>query len=424
VVAANDGVMPQTAEAIQHAKAAGVPIIVAINKVDLPDAKPDRVRQELLQHELVVEGMGGEVLDVEVSAKTGKGLDKLEEAIVLQAEILELKANAQRSAEGVVVEAKLERGRGPVATVLVRRGTLKVGDIVVAGSEWGRVRAMVDDRGQQAITAGPATPVEVLGLNGTPMAGEELSVVESEARAREVTEYRARKKREAHEAKSARGTLHQMFEQIQAGTAKELPLIIKGDVQGSIEAITGAVEKLAGDNTEVKVRVLLSGVGAITESDVTLANSFHGAVIGFNVRANPQAREMAKRDGIEIRYYSVIYEIIDDVRALLTGMLKPTLRERFLGNAQIREVFNITKVGKVAGCYVSEGVVKRGAGVRLLRDNVVIHTGTLKTLKRFKDEVREVREGYECGMAFENYDNIQAGDVIEAYEMEEVARAL
>ena len=424
VVAANDGVMPQTAEAIQHAKAAGVPIIVAINKVDLPDAKPDRVRQELLQHELVVEGMGGEVLDVEVSAKTGKGLDKLEEAIVLQAEILELKANAQRAADGVVVEAKLERGRGPVATVLVRRGTLKVGDIVVAGSEWGRVRAMVDDRGQQANSAGPATPVEVLGLNGTPMAGEELSVVENEARAREVTEYRARKKREALEAKSARGTLHQMFEQIQAGTAKELPLIIKGDVQGSIEAITGAVEKLAGDNTEVKVRVLLSGVGAITESDITLANSFHGAVIGFNVRANPQAREMAKRDGIEIRYYSVIYEIIDDVRALLTGMLKPTLRERFLGNAQIREVFNITKVGKVAGCYVNEGVVKRGAGVRLLRDNVVIHTGTLKTLKRFKDEVREVREGYECGMAFENYDNIQAGDVIEAYEMEEVARAL
>ncbi|TWB22441.1 translation initiation factor 2 (bIF-2) [Nitrospirillum amazonense] len=424
VVAADDGVMPQTVEAIQHAKAAEVPIIIAINKCDLPGAKPDRVRQELLQHGLVVEAMGGDVLDVEVSAKTGKGLDKLEENILLQAEILELKANPARTAEGVVVEAKLERGRGSVATMLVQRGTLKVGDIVVAGSEWGRVRALVNDRGQNVESAGPATPVEVLGLNATPLAGDEFSVVESEARAREITEFRQRKKREAQVAQSARGSLEQMFKQIQAGEVKELPLVIKGDVQGSIEAISGTLEKLAGDNAEVKVRVLHSGVGAINESDVTLANASRGIIIGFNVRANPQAREMAKRDNAEIRYYSVIYDIIDDVRALLTGMLKPVLRERFLGNAQILEVFNITKVGKVGGCRVTEGIVKRGAGVRLLRDNVVIHEGTLKTLKRFKDEVKEVREGYECGMAFENYDNIQPGDVIEAYEMEEVARAL
>ncbi|EWY42378.1 translation initiation factor IF-2 [Skermanella stibiiresistens SB22] len=424
VVAADDGIMPQTIEAIHHAKAAQVPIIVAINKCDLPDANPDRVRQELLQHELVVEEMGGDVLAVEVSAKTRQGLDKIEEAILLQAEILELRANPNRAAEGVVIEAKLERGRGSVATVLVQRGTLRVGDIFVAGAEWGRVRALVNDRGASTDTAGPAEPIEVLGLNGTPMAGDEFAVVETEARAREITEFRQRKKREAVAAAGSRGTLEQMFTRIQAGEAKELPIVIKGDVQGSIEAISGALERLTSANTEVKVRVLHSSVGAINESDVTLANASKAMIFGFNVRANPQAREMAKRDGIEIRYYSVIYDVIDDVRAALTGMLSPILRERFLGNAQIREVFNITKVGKVAGCMITEGVVKRGAGVRLLRDNVVIHTGTLKTLKRFKDEVREVREGYECGMAFENYDNILAGDVIEAYEMEEVARQL
>jgi len=424
VVAADDGVMPQTIEAINHAKAAGVPIIVAINKCDLPSAKPERVRQELLQHELVVEGMGGDILDVEVSAKAGLNLDKLEEAILLQAEILELKANPNRSAEGVVVEAKLDKGRGPVATVLVKRGTLKVGDIVVAGSEWGRVRALVNDRGTNVPDADPATPVEVLGLGGVPLAGEEMAVVESEARAREITEYRARKKREAESAKSGRGSLEQMFKQIQAGEAKELPIVIKGDVQGSVEAISGALEKLTAENTEVKVRVLTSGVGAITESDITLANASKGLVVGFNVRANPQARDMAKRDGVEIRYYSIIYDIIDDVRQMLTGMLAPTLKERFLGNAQILQVFNITKVGKVAGCRVSEGTVKRGAKVRLLRDNVVIHEGTLKTLKRMKDEVREVREGFECGMAFENYDDIREGDTIEAFEMEEIARVL
>jgi translation initiation factor IF-2 len=424
VVAADDGIMPQTIEAIRHAKAAKVPIIVAINKCDLPDAKPERVRQELLQHELVVEEMGGDVLAVEVSAKTRLGLERLEEAILLQAEILELRSNADRTAEGVVVEAKLERGRGSVATVLVQRGTLRVGDIFVAGSEWGRVRALVNDRNQNVTEAPPAMPIEVLGLNGTPLAGDDFTVVETESRAREITEFRQRKKREASAAAATRGTLEQMFTRIQAGEAKELPLVIKGDVQGSIEAISGAVERLTSDSTEVKVRVLHSSVGAINESDVTLANASKAIIIGFNVRANPQAREMAKRDGIDIRYYSVIYDVIDDTRAALTGMLAPTLRERFLGNAQIREVFNITKVGKVAGCMVTEGVVKRGAGVRLLRDNVVIHQGTLKTLKRFKDEVREVREGYECGMAFENYDNIQAGDVIEAYEIEEVARVL
>ncbi|CAO3372025.1 translation initiation factor IF-2 [Azospirillum argentinense] len=424
VVAANDGVMPQTIEAIHHAKAAKVPIIVAINKIDLPDAKPDRVRQELLQHELVVEELGGDIQTVEVSAKAKRNLDKLEEAILLQAEILELKANPGRTAEGVVVEAKLERGRGSVATVLVQRGTLKVGDVFVTGSEWGRVRALVNDRGQSVEQAAPASPVEVLGLNGTPLAGDDFTVVESEARAREIAEFRQRKKREAANAASARGSLQDMFSRIQAGEAKELPVVIKGDVQGSIEAISNALEKLTAENTEVKVRVLHASVGAINESDITLANASNAMVIGFNVRANPQARDMAKRDSVEIRYYSIIYNVIDDVKAALTGMLSPTLRERFIGYAEIREVFNITKVGKVAGCMVTQGTVKRGAGCRLLRDNVVIHEGTLKTLKRFKDEVKEVREGYECGMAFENYDNILAGDIIEAFEIEEVAREL
>ncbi len=424
VVAANDGVMPQTIEAIRHAKAAKVPIIVAINKCDLPDAKPERVRQELLQHELVVEEMGGDVLDVEVSAKAKRNLHKLEEAILLQAEILELRANPERTAEGVVIEAKLERGRGSVATVLVQRGTLKVGDVFVTGAEWGRVRALINDRGQTVNEAGPAVPVEVLGLNGTPMAGDDFTVVESEARAREIAEFRQRKKREAANAATARGSLQDMFSRIQAGEAKELPVVIKGDVQGSIEAIASSLEKLTAENTEVKVRVLHNSVGAINESDITLANASNAMIIGFNVRANPQARDMAKRDGVEIRYYSIIYNVIDDVKAALTGLLAPTLRERFIGYATIREVFNITKVGKVAGCMVTQGTVKRGAGVRLLRDNVVIHEGTLKTLKRFKDEVKEVREGYECGMAFENYDNILAGDTIEAFEIEEIAREL
>jgi len=422
VVAADDGIMEQTVEAIRHAKAAEVPIIVAINKMDRPDAQPDRVRQALLQHELVVEELGGEVLDVEVSALKKTNLDKLQEAILLQAELLDLKANPNRPAEGVVLEAKLERGRGPVATVLVQRGTLKIGDIFVAGGEWGRVRALVDERGQTLREAGPATPVEVLGLNGLPLAGDDLVVVENDSRAREVADFRQRRRRDVAAATGGRGTLEQMFSKIATGAAKELAVVVKSDVQGSLEAIVGSLEKLSTD--EVAVRVLHSGVGGITESDVILAKATGALIIGFNVRANQQARELAQRDAVEIRYYAIIYDLIDDVRAALSGMLSPSLRERFLGNAAIREVFNITRVGKVAGCRVTEGVVRRGAKVRLLRDNVVVHEGSLKTLKRFKDEVREVQEGYECGMAFENYENIQVGDVIECFEIEEVARTL
>jgi len=422
VVAADDGIKEQTVEAIRHAKAAEVPMIVAINKTDKPDAKPDRVRQELLQHEIVVEKMGGEVLDVEVSALKKTGLDKLEEAILLQAEILDLKANPDRAAEGVIIEAKLERGRGPVATVLIKRGTLHVGDIFVAGSEWGRVRALIDDRGASLKEAGPSTPVEVLGLNGTPLAGDDFIVAENEGKARDIADYRQRRRREQQAAAGARGTLEQMFSQIAAGVAKELAVVVKADVQGSLEAITASLEKLS--TNEVATRVLHAAVGGINESDIILAKASNAVIIGFNVRANPQARDLARRDNVEIRYYSIIYDVIDDMKAALSGMLAPSLRERFLGNAAIREVFTISKVGKVAGCMVTEGVVRRGAKVRLLRDNVVIHEGSLKTLKRFKDEVREVREGFECGMAFENYQDIQVGDVIECFEMEEVARAL
>jgi translation initiation factor IF-2 len=422
VVAGDDGIMPQTVEAIRHAKAANVPILVAINKMDKPDANAQKVRQELLNHELVTEELGGDVLTVEVSAKTRMGLDKLEETLLLQAEVLDLKANPDRAAQGAVIEAKLERGRGAVATLLVQKGTVHVGDIFVAGTEWGRVRALLDDRGNPVESAGPATPVEVLGLQGTPQAGDVFSVVESEARAREITEFRQHTQRQKQAAAGARGTLEQMFSKIQAGEAKELPVVIKADVQGSVEAIVNSLNSLSTD--EVAVRILHSGVGGINESDVTLARASAGLIIGFNVRANPQARELAKRDHVDIRYYSIIYNVVDDAKAALSGMLAPTLREQFLGNAEIREVFNITKVGKVAGCMVTEGIVKRGAKVRLLRDNVVIHEGTLKTLRRFKDEVREVKEGFECGMAFENYDNIQKGDVIECFEMEEVARAL
>ena len=422
VVAADDGIMPQTIEAIHHAKAAGVPIVVAINKIDKPDANPGRVRQELLQHEIVVEDMGGDVMAIEVSAKSGAGLEKLEEAILLQAEVLELKANPNRAAEGVVIEAKMERGRGSVATVLVQRGTLKLGDIFVAGSEWGRVRALLDDHGKKVKIAEPSMPVEVLGLNGTPSAGDDFSVVDSEQRAREVTEFRQRRARDVRTSVAARGTVEQMLSAIAAGTAKELFVVIKGDVQGSVEAIVGSLEKL--NTAEVAVRVLHSAVGGINESDVTLARASNAVIIGFNVRANPQARDLAKRDGLEIRYYSIIYDLTNDIKAGLSGMLSPTRRENFLGNATIREIFNVTKTGKVAGCMVTEGTVKRGAKVRLLRDNVVIHEGTLKTLRRFKDEVREVKEGYECGMAFENYTDIQANDVIECFEIEEVARTL
>lgn len=422
VVAADDGIMPQTVEAIRHAKAAKVPIIVAINKIDKPDANVERVRQELLQHELVTEELGGDVLAVEVSAKKRINLDKLEEAILLQAEILDLKANPDRAAQGVVIEAKIERGRGSVATVLVQKGTLHVGDVFVAGAEWGRVRALIDDRGNKVEQAGPSAPVEVLGLAGTPAAGDDFVTVETEVRAREVAGYRQRKERDAKAAAGARGTLEEMFSKIAAGEAKELPVVIKGDVQGSVEAIVSTLERMGTD--EVKVRVLHSAVGGINESDITLAKASNALIIGFNVRANPQARDMARRDTVDIRYYSIIYDVADDLRQALTGMLAPTLKERFLGNAQIREVFSISKIGKVAGCLITEGMVKRGAKVRLLRDDVVIHEGALGQLKRFKDDVREVREGYECGMSFENYNDIQVGDVIECYEIEEVAGVL
>ena len=422
VVAADDGIQPQTIEAISHAKAANAPMIVAINKVDKPDANPDKVRRDLLQHDVAVEGMGGDVLAVEVSALKHTNLDRLEEAILLQAEVLDLKANPNRAATGVIVEAKLERGRGPVATVLVQNGTLHVGDIFVAGGEWGKVRALLDDKARQVDNSGPSSPVEVLGLNGTPLAGDDFLVVESEARAREVTAFRQRRQRDARAAAGARGTLEQMFSKINEGSAKELGIVVKTDVQGSLEAIVGAVGKIG--TSEVTVRVLHGAVGGITEGDVVLAKASGGIIVGFNVRANPQAREAARRDGVEIRYYSIIYDLIDEIKAALSGMLAPTLKEKFLGNAEIREVFEISKVGKVAGCMVTEGEVRRGAKVRLLRDNVVIHTGTLKTLRRFKDEVRDVQQGYECGMAFENYHDIRKGDIIECFDVEQVARAL
>lgn len=424
VVAADDSVMPQTIESINHAKAAGVPIIVAINKVDKPEADPNKVRTELLQHEVFVESMGGEVLDVEVSAVKGTNLDKLLDAILLQAEVLELKANPDRSAEGVVIEAKLDRGRGSVATVLVQAGTLRTGDIIVAGNEWGRVRALVNDRGDQLKEAPPSMPVEILGLQGTPLAGDRIAVVESEARAREISEYRQRLAREKSVARQAgqRGSLEQMMSQLQDSGLKEFPLIVKGDVQGSIEAIAGALDKLGTD--EVRARIVHSGAGAITESDVSLAETSEAAIIGFNVRANKQARDAAEAAGIEIRYYNIIYDLVDDIKAAMSGLLSPERRETFLGNAEILEVFNVSKVGKVAGCRVTEGKVERGAGVRLIRDSVVIHEGKLKTLKRFKDEVSEVPAGQECGMAFENYEDIRPGDVIEAYRVEMVTRTL
>ena len=424
VVAADDGIMPQTIEAISHARAAHVPIIIAVNKIDRPQADPARVKQELLQHEIVVEDLGGDVQCIEVSAKEKLNLEKLEEAILLQSEILELKANPDRSAMGTVVEAKVEKGRGSVATVLVQKGTLRVGDIFITGTEWGRVRALVNDKGEQVKQAEPGLPIEVLGLNGTPGAGDDFVVVDNEARAREISEYRDRKKREATAVATKRGSLDQLFESAREGEKAELGLVIKADVHGSSEAIVGALEKIVEDIDEVDIKILHSGVGAISESDITLASASDAMIVGFNVRANAQAREMARREGTEIRYYSVIYNIIDDVKAAVSGMLSPNVREEFIGYAEIRQVFSITKVGKVAGCYITDGVVRRGAGVRLLRDDVVIHEGTLKTLKRFKDEVKEVQQGYECGMAFENYDDIKEGDVIEAFEIIEERRQL
>ncbi len=422
VVAADDGVMPQTVEAINHAKAAGVPLIVAINKIDKPQADPNRVRTELLQHEIVVESMSGDTLEVPVSALKRTNLDKLLEAIHLQAELLDLKANPDRSAEGIVVEAKLERGRGPVGTVLVQRGTLRVGDIVVAGMAWGRVRALIDDRGENVESAGPSVPAEILGFDSAPEAGDQFAVVESESRAREITDYRVRKRRDTMGSAGTPRTLEQMMQSLKETGRKDFTLLVKGDVQGSVEAIAGSLRKLGTD--EVAAQIVHSGVGGITESDVALANASKAVVVGFNVRANAQAKAAADRDGVEIRYYNIIYDLVDDVKAAMSGLLAPTIREIFLGKAEILEVFNISGVGKVAGCRVVEGKVERGAKVRLIRDDVVIHEGTLSTLKRFKDEVREVPAGQECGMAFANYQDIRAGDAIECFNVEKVTRTL
>jgi translation initiation factor IF-2 len=422
VVAADDGVMPQTVEAINHAKAAKVPLIVAINKIDKPAADPTRVRTELLQYEVVVESMSGDTLEVAVSALKRTNLDKLLEAISLQAELLELRANPRRSAEGYVIEAKLERGRGPVGTLLVQRGTLDVGDIVVAGSAWGRVRALIDDQGENVDEAGPSVPVEVLGFGSAPEAGDQFAVVESEARAREITDYRQRKRRETLGTAGTSRTLEQMMQQLKEDGTKEFTLLVKGDVQGSVEAIAGSLKKISTD--EVEARIVHSAVGGITESDVALAHASGAVIVGFNVRANVQAKAAAERDGVEIRYYNIIYDLVNDVKDAMSGLLAPTIREIFLGNAQILEVFNISKVGKVAGCRVSEGKVERGAKVRLIRDNVVIHEGTLSTLKRFKDEVKEVTAGQDCGMAFANYQDMRAGDVIECFNIETIKRTL
>ncbi|MCB9984025.1 MAG: translation initiation factor IF-2 [Rhodospirillales bacterium] len=426
VVSAEDSVMPQTIEAINHAKAAKVPIIIAVNKIDLPAADPMKVKTELLQHEVVVEELSGDVQCVEISAKKRINLDKLEEAIILQAEVLELKANPNRPALGVVVESKLEKGRGPVATVLVQNGTLRVGDTFVAGAEFGKVRALINDQGETVAEAVPGQPVEVLGLNGAPDAGDPVNVTPDEGKAREISEYRHRKRREMQAVAAVKGrtTIDDLLAAREAGQKTALPVIVKGDVHGSVEAILGSFNKMVEENEDIEVQALHTGVGGITESDVKLARASGGIIIGFNVRANAQARDLAAREGVDIRYYNVIYDVIDDAKAILSGMLSPSQREEYIGNATILQVFNITKVGKVAGCMVDMGIVKRGAGVRLLRDDVVIHEGKLKTLQRFKDEVKEVKEGTECGMAFENYDDIKEGDVIECFEVIEEARTV
>ena len=422
VVAADDGIKPQTIEAIKHAKAASCPIIVAVNKCDKPEANPKKVRTELLQHEIIPEEMGGDIQCIDVSAKNKEGLDNLIEALELQAELMELKSDPTISANGVVIEAKVEKGKGSVITMLVKAGTLNVGDILVVGSESGKVRALLNDLGMRVKSAGPSTPVEVLGLSGTPMAGDLAHVVESESRAREIAEYRSRKSKQKEARLTARGSVEQMLANIQAGEQSELPVIIKTDVHGSLEAIKVALDKLG--NSSVKVKILSGGVGAISESDITLASASSALVLAFNVRAIPQARELSRRDNVEIRYHSIIYELIEDAKLALTGMLDPDLQESFIGYAEIRQVFSVSKVGKIAGCYVTEGIVKKGCSFRLLRDNTVIHQGMLKTLRRFKDEVKEVREGTECGMGFENYNDIQEGDVMECFEVKEVARTL
>ncbi|WP_191061825.1 translation initiation factor IF-2, partial [Geminicoccus harenae] len=424
VVAADDGVMPQTIEAIRHAQAAKVPIVVAINKIDRPEAEPGRVKSELLSYDVVTEDFGGDVQAVEVSALKKLGLEKLIESVQLQAELLDLKANPDREAQGTIIEARLDRGRGVVATALVQKGTLRVGDTVVCGTTSGRIRALVDDRGQNVVEAGPSVPVEILGLDGVPSAGDLLSATDNPERAREIAEYRQRKKREAQlvATAGARGSLEDMFSKIKEGELKELPVVIKTDVHGSLEAVSAGLQKLGTE--EVSVRILHGGVGAITESDVTLAAASGGVILGFNVRANAPARELAKRDGVEIRYYSIIYELLDEMKALLSGLLAPEAKEVTLGHAEIREIFVVQRIGKIAGCRVTDGLIRRTSRVRLLRDDVVIHEGALGSLKRFKDDVREVREGFECGLSLEGYNDIRIGDVVEAYEVQEVARSL
>ena len=418
--------MPQTIEAISHAKAAGVPIIVAVNKIDLPDANPNKVKQDLLQHEVVIEEMGGDVQCIEISAKQKTNLDKLEEAILLQAEILELKANPDRNAQGYVVESKIEKGRGPVATVLIQKGTLRIGHVFVVGACFGKVRALIDDKGRHIKEAIPGQPVEVLGADTAPLAGDIFNVTKEESKAKEIAEYRTRKIKEMEAVNAVKGrtTMEQLLMQREEGEKTKLPVIIRADVHGSVEAIRGSLDKMVEENTDIEVQILHTGVGGITESDVILANASGALIIGFNVRANAQARELATRDGVDIRYYNVIYNVIDDAKAILTGMLAPTVREEYIGQAAILQVFNITKVGKVAGCEVTEGSVKRGSKVRLLRDDVVIHEGMLKTLKRFQEEVKDVKEGQECGMAFESYDDIKEGDVIECFEVIEEERVI
>ncbi|WP_370931750.1 translation initiation factor IF-2 [Bartonella sp. DGB1] len=424
VVAADDGVMPQTIESIKHAKAANVPIIVAINKIDKPDADPQRVKSELLQHEVFVETMGGDVLEVEVSAKEGTNLNKLLDTILLQAEMLDLKADPKRNAEGTVIEAKLDKGRGTVTTVLIQKGTLSLGDIVIAGSKWGRVRALINDHGKHIPNASLSMPVEILGLQGAPQAGDRLAVVKHESQAREIAEYRARQQREKAIAKqtSARGSLEQMMNQLQTSDLKEFPLVIKADVQGSVEAIVNSLEKL--NTNEVRAHIIYAGVGGITETDISLAEASNAMIIGFNVRATKQAKDAANSQNITLNYYNIIYDLVDDIKSIMSGLLTPERRETFLGNAEVLEIFNITKVGKIAGCRITEGKIERGAGVRLIRDNVVIHEGKLKVLKRFKNEVSEAFSGQECGMAFENYEDMHVGDIIEAFRVEHFSRSL
>ena len=420
VIAADDGIKPQTQEAISHAKAAKVPIIIAINKIDTPGANPEKVRTELLSYEIVVEKLSGEVQDVEVSATKNMNIDKLQEAILLQAEILNLKANPNRKSRGVVLESRLEKGRGPVATILIQKGTLKIGDVFVSGSEWGKIRALRNDKGEKEETALPGSPIEILGLNDNPQAGDDFIVVNSEFTAREIAKYRLSEKKK--NLTINKSNVENMFEKIAAGEISKLPVIVKADVQGSADAIDSSLEKLS--TNEVKTDVIFKGVGAITESDVALANSSKGFIIGFNVRAIPQARDMAKREGVDLKYYSVIYELIDDVKKLMGGLLSPNISEKITGNVEIREVFKISKIGNVAGCFVKEGFIKRDSKIRILRDNVVVHEGKIDSLKRFKDEVKDVQQGYECGVTIEEYNDIKKGDIIETFSIQKEAREL